>query len=377
MSESKKVAIFLRDLGLGGVERCAVLVGEGLAAQGFEVTLVLLGGSRNLWASRIKNIKVLDLSSQWQPLKPLTWLAGWRAARQVVREHDVLIAGTFLLPLYMAYAASLGLGKRVLGWVHGPFYELDAFARMNVVHRRACQFVYRRLKELVFVSEHARTSMARWLEQAPSASWQVLPNFVDAQQGLLPRIEREAGAPLRLLFVGRIAEEKQPQLWLDTLVALNMQGVAAQLTIVGDGPLEADLQAAVQDRRLTSQVVFAGRRENVGEYLANADVLLLTSGFEGCPLVVLESMPIGLLVASTNAGGVYELFGDGSNSRRDDFVVPEATGEALARLIVRQQGQRQLLQNFLQQRAAHYSQARILQQWAHLLAPTQPSSESL
>ncbi|QLI81835.1 glycosyltransferase [Chitinibacter fontanus] len=373
MSAPQKIAIFLRDLGLGGVERCAVLVGEGLAAQGFEVTLVLLGGSRNLWASRIKNIKVVDLSSQWQPLKPQTWLTGWRAARQVVREHDVVIAGTFLLPLYMAYAASLGLGKRVLGWVHGPFYELDAFARMNVVHRRACQFVYRRLKELVFVSEHARISMARWLERAPSDSWQVLPNFVDAQQALLPRIEREDTTPLRLLFVGRIAEEKQPQLWLDTLVALNLHGFAAQLTIVGDGPLEADLKGAVHERRLSSQVHFAGRRDNVSEYLANADVLLLTSGFEGCPLVVLESMPIGLMVASTNAGGVYELFG----ARRDDFVVPEATGEALAQLIVRQQGQRQLLQNFLQQRAAHYSQAQILQQWAQLLARKPLSTESL
>ncbi|WP_373976573.1 glycosyltransferase [Chitinibacter sp. SCUT-21] len=366
-----KIAIFLRDLGLGGVERCAVLVGEGLAVMGFDVTLVLLGGSRNLWASRIKKVKVVDLSSQWQPLKPLTWLAGWRAARQIAREHDVLIAGTFLLPLYMTFAASLGLGKRVIAWVHGPFYELDAFARMNVVHRKACQFVYRRLKELIFVSEHARTSMARWLEQAPSEGWTVLPNFVDAQQEISARVERESNAPLRLLFVGRIAEEKQPHLWLDTLVALNLASVAANLTIVGDGPLEDDLKSQVVARRLESQVLFAGRKDDVSEYLAHADVLLLTSGFEGCPLVVLESMPMRLLVVSTNAGGVYELFG----ARRDDFVVQEASGTALAELIIRQQSQSLLLQNFIEHRAEHYAQGRILKQWAQRLR-AEPQLES-
>ncbi|QLG88796.1 glycosyltransferase [Chitinibacter bivalviorum] len=367
-----KVAIFLRDLGLGGVERCAVLVGEGLAALGFEVTLVLLGGSRNLWQSRIKLVKVVDLSGQWQPLKPWTWLSGWRAARNIVREHDVVIAGTFLLPLYMAYAASMGLGKRVIGWVHGPFFELDAFARMNRVHRAACQFVYRRLKELVFVSNHARNSMARWLEMPPRDTWAVLPNFVDEQQVTPQLVEREMGLALRLLFVGRIAEEKQPHLWLDTLVALNIKGVSAQLTIVGDGPLEAELKKQVQERGLLAQVEFAGRRDNVGDYLAQADVLLLTSNFEGCPLVVLEAMPMGVLIASTNAGGVYELFGE----RRSDFVVEAATAEALASLIVTQQAQRMKLQNFLIKRADQYSQAHSLQQWSALLRPPSVSQNA-
>ncbi|WP_410499430.1 glycosyltransferase [Chitinibacter sp. S2-10] len=361
-----KIAIFLRDLGLGGVERCAVLVGEGLAAQGFDVTLVLLGGSRNLWAARIERVKVVDLSElapKWQPLKPLTWFSGWRAARRIAREHDVVIAGTFLLPLYMAYCATLGLKKRVIAWVHGPFYELDAFAKMNPVHRAACQFVYRRLNELVFVSEHARNSMARWLETPPKSGWQVLPNFVDAAQALPARIERAADEPLRMLYVGRIATEKQPQLWIDTLVALTLRGVQAQLTIVGDGPLEDELRSEIEHRSLAKQITFAGRQDHVSDYLANADVLLLTSNFEGCPLVVLEAMPMGLLVVSTNAGGVYELFA----GRRSDFVVDEATGEALAELIIRQQSQAGQLQYFLRQRATHYSQQSTVQQWTALL----------
>ncbi|MBM5571774.1 MULTISPECIES: glycosyltransferase [Deefgea] len=408
MSETsgKKIAIFLRDLGLGGVERCAVLVGEALAARGFAVTLVLLGGSRNLWTSRINHIQVVDVSKAWQPLKPWTWLAGWRAARCIAREHDVVIAGTFLLPLYMAYAATLGLRKRVspeptcvasadvtrshrsghqvhedgeqrttksrpaqqqacrvMGWVHGPFYELDAFAKMNPVHRAACQFVYRRLDELIFVSNHAKASMARWLDCEPKSTWQVLPNFVDAAQALPAVLPRKEGAPLRLLFVGRIAVEKQPHLWLDTLAALNAKHVAAHLTIVGDGPLEEWLKNEVLQRGLSQQIHFAGRQDNVSRYLGESDVLLLTSSFEGCPLVVLEAMPIGIMVASTNAGGVYELFAE----RRAEFVVNQASGEALAELIIQQQTHAAELAAWLKQRAEFYSQGALIARWVALL----------
>lgn len=361
-----KVAIFLRDLGLGGVERCAVLVGEGLVARGFDVTLVLLGGNRNLWASRIHGVKVVDLCGEWRPLKPLTWLRGWRAARRIAIDHDVVIAGTFLLPLYMAYAATRGLGKRVLAWVHGPMYELDAFARMNPVHRFACQYIYRRLGELVFVSQHARDSLARWLRQEPGKGWQVLPNFIDDDAGAAspvaaPVAVQCSGDPLRLLFVGRIAVEKQPQLWLDTLAALAAKGVAAALTIVGDGPLEGWLRAEAEARGLGDRLTFAGRQDHVTPYLHDADVLLLTSSFEGCPLVVLEAMALGLPVVSTNAGGVYELFGEYCR----DFVVEEASGEALAALIVAQD--RPVLSAFLLARARHYAAAATLEQWAALL----------
>ena len=414
-----KVAIFLRDLGLGGVERCAVLVGEALAARGFTVTLVLLGGNRNLWSSRISQVQFVDLSSVWQPLKPWTWLAGWRAARRIAREHDVVIAGTFLLPLYMAYAATLGLKKRVspkrtcvasagvtrsqqrshrngqladedggqrttksrpaqqqacrvIGWVHGPFYELDQFAKMNPIHRIACQFVYRRLDELVFVSNHAKDSMARWLgmslEAGPKPSWQVLPNFVDAAQSMPIAVPRVDATPLRLVFIGRIAIEKQPQLWLDTLAALNAKNVAAHLTVVGDGPLEDWLQNEITQSGLSAQITLAGRQDNVSNYLAQADVLLLTSSFEGCPLVVLEAMPMGVMVASTDAGGVYELFAE----RRDEFVVHQASGEALAHLIIAQQSHAAELSEWLTQRAKHYSQAALIERWVALLNETNP-----
>ncbi|AOY00512.1 hypothetical protein BJP62_08710 [Jeongeupia sp. USM3] len=360
--------LVVRDLGLGGVERCVVLVGAWLAARGVAVTVAMMGGNRNLWGERTATLDIVDLSGVWHPKKPWTWLAGWRALRGLAKRHDTVIAATFLMPLYISWAATRGLSKRVLGWVHGPLSDVDARARMNPVHRRACQFIYRRLAELVFVSAHARDSMARWLGRdarpGQGGAWRVIANFVEAQP---PRPAGSPHVPARLLFVGRVAEEKQPALWLDALAALDRLGHPAMLTVVGDGPLLPWLEDEAARRGLAGRLIIAGRQDDVGPYLAGADWLLLTSLFEGCPLVVLEAMQAGLPVVSTRAGGVYELFAE----READFVTTGPTGEALAALIVAQTPRHAELAAWLRQRADVYSPDALGARWLQLLEERQ------
>lgn len=360
-----KVLFLVRNLGLGGVERCVALVSERLVQAGYEVTIALLGGQDNLWAEHTRNVQVVDLSHVWHGKKPWTWFAGCRAARRLARQADVVVASTFLMPLYMGWAATRGLHKRLLAWVHGPYTELDAFTPMNPIHRFACRWLYRRQTELVCVSEHARDSLCRWLHCQRQAGWQVIANFAEppTTQPVLPVARTQATAPIRILFVGRIAEEKQPQLWLDTLSALNSQKVPAQLTIVGDGPLKGWLQEQMAQQGLATQITLAGQQNEVGPYLASHDVLLLTSRFEGCPLVVLEAMQYHLPAIATNAGGVYELFGE----RQNDFVVAEASGQALATALLRQREQWPELHAWLQQRALLYTPDSIMHHWFQLL----------
>lgn len=360
-----KLLFFVRDLGLGGVERCVTLVAAGLAARGFDVTIALLGGPRNLWPADTAAVRLVDLSAHWHGKRPWTWLAGWRAARALAREADVVIASTFLMPLYMAWAATRGLPCRLLGWVHGPLAELDAFAGMNPVHRAACQFIYRRLAEILCVSEHSRQSLARWLGQPVAPGWQVMPNFVAAPPATdaPPRVAPAAGQPLQLLFVGRIAEEKQPQLWLDTLTALAARGQPATLTVLGEGPLQGWVEAEAARRQLAVRCI--GQVGNVAPFMRQADWLLLTSSFEGFGLVVLEAMQLGLPVVSTDSGGVRDFFAE----RVGEFVTATARGTALADLLLRQLPQYGAVSTWLQARAATYAPEQILTRWQALLHP--------
>lgn len=395
-----KLVILTRDLGLGGVERCVALVSEGLAARGVSVEIIMLGGKRNLWGKHLSGVKVHDLSGVWHGKKPWTWLAGWRAVHRIVADADVVLAATFLMPLYMGWLATRFLPARFLGWIHGPLAELDAFARMNPIHRAACQFIYRRMDELVCVSEHSRQSLARWLDIAAKPSWRVLPNFVEpaaprAAYSPSPYVEqscglhaitpanregaecaadeafppspacgRGAGGEVRsfqLLFVGRIAVEKQPHLWLDTLEALAARGFSAELTVLGEGPLKEWVEAEASRRELTVHIL--GHIGGVEEYMRQADWLLLTSNFEGFGLVVLEAMQVGLPVVTTNSGGVCDFFA----GRQDEFVTIKASGEALAALIEAQFPHYLEVADWCVRRAQDYAPERMLDQWERLL----------
>lgn len=357
-----KILFFVRDLGLGGVERCVTLVAEGLAARGFEVTIALLGGNRNLWEKNTACVRVVDLSLLWHGKKPWTWLAGWRAARALAKETDIVVASTFLMPLYMAWAATRGISKRLIAWVHGPMAELDAFARMNPIHRAASQFIYRRQPEILCVSSHTRQSLARWLRMPAQPGWSVMPNFVAPLPDFpLPTTIQKPRSPLQLLFVGRIAEEKQPHLWLDTLEALAARGLPAELTVLGEGPQQPWVEAEAAHRHLT--VHFRGQIGNVENFMRRADWLLLTSNFEGFGLVVLEAMQVGLPIVSTNSGGVNDFFDD----RVSEFVVYEATGEALAAKIIEQLPHHAEIATWVTSKARDYAPELLLKKWKQLL----------
>lgn len=81
----------------------------------------------------------------------------------------------------------------------------------------------------------------------------------------------------------------------------------ARLVIVGDGELAGDLRRDAEELGVAQKVTFAGEQSKPEDFLARADVYLLTSHVEGLPLSVLEAMAAGLPVISTNVGGMPDL----------------------------------------------------------------------
>ncbi|WP_341360699.1 glycosyltransferase [Georgenia sp. M64] len=92
--------------------------------------------------------------------------------------------------------------------------------------------------------------------------------------------------------------------------------------VVGDGPLRARLTDRVRDAGLP--VVLAGRREDVPELLAAADVVVSTATWEGQPIAVQEALRAGAPVVATDVGGTREVTGDAA------VLVPAGDAAALA-----------------------------------------------
>ncbi len=109
-----------------------------------------------------------------------------------------------------------------------------------------------------------------------------------------------------LCGIFRLAEEKQPLLFLDVVRRVAARVPGLQVLIAGTGPLEGAVLKAIKRQRMGRYVRLLGRCPDVGRVHMAGDVLLLTSTLEGCPNVVLEAQYLGTPVVATDGGGTRD-----------------------------------------------------------------------
>ena len=127
--------------------------------------------------------------------------------------------------------------------------------------------------------------------------------------------------PLQLLSVGRFCEKKGFAYLLETCQQLQIAGVNFHCNLVGYGPLQATLEAQIQDLELVEQVTLVGQltQDQVIEQYRQADVFVLPclvtddGDRDGIPNVLLEAMALGVPVVSTAISGITELVQSGQN----------------------------------------------------------------
>lgn len=153
---------------------------------------------------------------------------------------------------------------------------------------------------------------------------------------------RAAGAPLRLLTVGRLVEKKGVGDALQAVAALVRRGIPVTYLVVGDGPLRGRLAELAAELGIARHVAFLGwqNQDAVATLMAAADVLLAPSvtsadgDQEGIPVTLMEAMASGMLVVSTRHSGIPELVEDG----RSGLLVEEHDVTALAKAFQRLAG---------------------------------------
>lgn len=217
-----------------------------------------------------------------------------------------------------------------------------------LARRRACA----PLARIVAMSPALCDEAARYLktDRITVISEPILSDLPQARRRRLP-------TTLRLIFAGRLVAQKNVALALRTLAALPRD---ISLTIVGDGPERARLEAMSSRLRLAERVVFTGMVPDIRPHLERSDLLLLPSRFEGYPAVMIEALAAGLPVITTpSSPAMPEILIDHSFGR-----IVEADPIALATAIMAYEGcdgpDPRLLQPLLEQHLLSASSERWL-----------------
>jgi glycosyltransferase involved in cell wall biosynthesis len=147
-------------------------------------------------------------------------------------------------------------------------------------------------------------------------------------------VPAEAGAPLRLAFIGRLAREKGVFDMVEALHFAREAGITPRLLIAGAGPDEADLRSRVHELALRRQVTFLGVLDEAGKarLLGASDALLLPSLSEGLPYALLEAMAAGAVPVATRVGAIPDVMTEGQHGLFVPYGEPRALAETIGAL---------------------------------------------
>lgn len=158
-----------------------------------------------------------------------------------------------------------------------------------------------------------------------------IPNGIDVGKWAALATPKPApGAPYRIGFVGRLAEQKNPLAFIEVLAALVSAGEPVTATLVGDGPLLGAVKSLAADRDVADRIDYRGWVRGT-ETLDGIDVLVHTSNYESLPYGLLEAMAAGVPIAPVSNAGT-ELLLWGVYSRLPSPSDTEALTEQILRL---------------------------------------------
>jgi glycosyltransferase involved in cell wall biosynthesis len=309
---------------LGGMEKVASTLAGELAKIGRVAVLTTTCGSKGapraeyIGKLTIRRLRALEVAKL--PIAPgIFWQCLKIPRRSIVHVH---IAQAFT-PEMVWIARSLRGGKFIAHFhldvaPSGRLGLLFAWYKKNILGR-----TLRAASRVIAFSQ----DQAEFLEQTYGVSGEniaIIPNGIGSDFSAKPKADEPRDGPLRVLYVGRLSQQKSLPRLVEALAKMTQP---AEAVLVGEG----DERSVIEDQILRyglDNVQLPGRRQ--GEELVAmyrwADVFVLPSDREGMPLVALEAMACGLPVIATDVVGNRELLrGVGI------LVPPEAT--ALARAL--------------------------------------------
>lgn len=170
----------------------------------------------------------------------------------------------------------------------------------------------------------------------PRDKIEVIYTGVDAEEEFSPARATPAAElsddQLDVLFAARLTGQKDPLLMLEVAAALRDRGAPVRFQVVGDGDLEGAVRDRIAELRLGDRVEMHPPTPGLQGWYSAADVLLLTSEFEGVPCVVFEAMAMGMPIVAPALPGIQELLDEEGDDVIADRTAVDAYADAIARL---------------------------------------------
>jgi glycosyltransferase involved in cell wall biosynthesis len=300
-------------------------------------------------------------------LTKFIWL--WRAGRQY--KPDIFI-GYHIFPgaltaLIVArifgrpacYQMTGGPVEVLGGGVDTENPLMRRLGRPSSLIERLALAVVRQFDVVVVRGEKARTFLRERNVQGHVA---VITGSIDC-----PPPQEGSERPYDLIFVGRVAEIKQPLSFVDIVGQVKIEVPSVRAAVVGDGPLLEAMQERARELQLEKNIEFLGKQFDVDRFVRGSKTFILTSRSEGLSIAMAEAMAVGAVPVVADVGEL----GDLVKSRVNGYLAPadqlSAYSSSIVRLLQDQELWMRLSRAAIQDAARHSGIEFVAKKWAETL----------
>ena len=303
----KKILFAAYSLDLGGIETALITLINYLAEKEYNITLVL-EKKQGIFLNQInKKINVIEYSPSYCKNKFIAKLKnGIKRFKYIIKhknKYDCSISfATYSLPdSFIARTSS----KNSALWVHNnylSFFNNNEEEYLNFFNNLKVQ----QFKKIIFVSEEAKNDFEKRFKnlQEKLIVCNNLINYkkiISKSEEQIEKIEQIKKDEVIFLNIGR-HDEKQKKLsrLIEASKKLNDDGYKFKVLLVGDGENNKEYKEKVKKLGLETKILFLGPKKNPYPYYKICDSVILTSDFEGYPVVYIEALTLNKPIITTN-----------------------------------------------------------------------------
>lgn len=239
----------------------------------------------------------------------------WTLKAGIVTPADVFVGYHIFPSAVTALCAARLTGAKAMYQVTSGPLELEgggwnaenavltALGKPSRIVERCALAVTNRFDSVIVRGSSAKDYI---LENGYRGSLEMVTGSVDCDSALM-RAERD----IDILFVGRLAEYKRPDRFIEVIKGLAVNCPDIQVSMAGDGPDREALEAQVVANSLQDRITFLGKRSDVPELMGRAKVFVLTSRWEGVSIAMLEAMALAVVPVVSDVGDMRDYALDG------------------------------------------------------------------
>lgn len=307
---------------LSGVQRVSLEEFAGLDPNEFELHLLCQSPGAFTEQATLHGVHCHYAAQLQRAINPHRDLAAYRQIEATIRriKPDIVhthSSKTGLLGRLAAYRCGV---PAIVHTVHGfAFPAVESAAKRKFY--QLCERLAGRRCDAVICLNRSDEQTARELLGIPHDHVIRIPNGIvlDRFEPAIEDVERTRrkrdllgldDRPL-VINVGRLWQQKNPEAFVRAACHLIREGLHCQFALVGDGPLRERLAGIIDQAGVSDSIHLLGWRSDVPQLLPLADAFVLSSSWEGMPLVLLEANACGVPAIATDIPGSRDCIVDG------------------------------------------------------------------